>query len=86
MVEHHFLSPNFRGFLAAKFPFTKQKERAKSRVPMYHDHLFSVLYYFEVHQAVGNQPVRFDRLPVKPVRPGSGLVRYETGPNSKFYF
>ena len=31
-------------------------------------------------------PVRFDRLPVKPVRPGSGLGRYQTGPNSKFKF
>ena len=25
-------------------------------------------------------------LPVKPVRPGSGLDRYQTGPNSKFKF
>ena len=32
------------------------------------------------------EPVRLDRLPVKPVRPGSGLGRYETGPNSKFKF
>ena len=32
------------------------------------------------------EPVRFDRLPVKPVRPGSSLVRYQTGPNSKFKF
>ena len=24
--------------------------------------------------------------PVKPVRPGSGLGRYQTGPNSKFKF
>ena len=29
------------------------------------------------------EPVRFDRL---PVRPGSGLGRYQTGPNSKFKF
>ena len=32
------------------------------------------------------EPVRFDRLPVKPVRSGSGLGRYQTGPNSKFKF
>ena len=32
------------------------------------------------------EPVRFDRLPVKPIRPGSGLDRYQTGPNSKFKF
>ena len=32
------------------------------------------------------EPVQFDRLPVKPVRPGSGLGRYQTGPNSKFKF
>jgi len=32
------------------------------------------------------EPVRFDRLPVKPVRPGSGLGRYQIGPNSKFKF
>ena len=31
-------------------------------------------------------PVRFDRLPVKPVRSGSGLGWYQTGPNSKFKF
>ena len=30
--------------------------------------------------------IRFDRLPVKLVRTGSGLVRYETGQNSKFKF
>ena len=29
------------------------------------------------------EPVRFDRLPVWP---GSGLGRYQTGPNSKFKF
>ena len=33
-----------------------------------------------VNRTVGN------RLPVKPVRTGSGSVRYETGPNSKFKF
>jgi hypothetical protein len=40
------------------------------------------------HQGSPNrwEPVRFDRLPVKPVRPGSGLVRYPTGQNSKFKF
>ena len=32
------------------------------------------------------EPVRFDRLLVKPVRPGFGLGRYQTGPNSKFKF
>ena len=32
------------------------------------------------------EPVQFNRLPVKPVRPGSGLVRFETGSNSKFKF
>ena len=32
------------------------------------------------------EPVRFDRLQVKPVRSGSGLDRYQTGPNSKFKF
>ena len=32
------------------------------------------------------EPVRFDRLPVKPVRSGSGLGRYQTGSNSKFKF
>ena len=32
------------------------------------------------------EPVRFDRLPVKPVRLGSGLGRYQTGSNSKFKF
>ena len=32
------------------------------------------------------EPVRFDRLLVKPVRPGSGLDRYQTGPNLKFKF
>src|SRR6185437_1298369 len=32
------------------------------------------------------EPVRFDRLPVKSVRSGSGLGRYQTGPNSKFKF
>ena len=32
------------------------------------------------------EPVQFDQLPVKPVRPGFGLGRYETGPNSKFNF
>ena len=32
------------------------------------------------------EPVRFDRLPVKPVRSGFGLGRYQTGPNSKFKF
>ena len=32
------------------------------------------------------EPVRFDRLLVKPVRSGSGLDRYQTGPNSKFKF
>ena len=32
------------------------------------------------------EPVRFDRLPVKPVRSGSGLGRYQTGTNSKFKF
>ena len=32
------------------------------------------------------EPVRFDQLPVKPVWPGSGLDRYQTGPNSKFKF
>ena len=32
------------------------------------------------------EPVRFDRLPVKPVRPGFDLGRYQTGPNSKFKF
>ena len=32
------------------------------------------------------EPVRFDRLPIKPVRSGSGLGRYQTGPNSKFKF
>ena len=32
------------------------------------------------------EPVRFDRLPVKPIRTGSGLGRYQTGPNSKFKF
>ena len=32
------------------------------------------------------EPVRFDQLPVKPVRTGSGLGRYQTGPNSKFKF
>ena len=32
------------------------------------------------------QPVQFDRLPVKPVRPGLDLGRYQTGPNSKFKF
>ena len=32
------------------------------------------------------EPVRFDRLPIKPIRPGSGLGRYQTGPNSKFKF
>ena len=31
------------------------------------------------------EPVRFDRLLVKPIRPGSGLG-YQTGPNSKFKF
>ena len=30
--------------------------------------------------------VWFDRLSVKPVRSGSGLGRYQTGPNSKFKF
>ena len=30
--------------------------------------------------------VRFDRLPVKPVRTGSGFGRYLTGQNSKFKF
>ena len=40
------------------------------------------------HQGSPNrwEPVRFDRLPVKPVRTGSGLVRYETGQNSKCKF
>ena len=33
-----------------------------------------------VHQTVSN------RTGLKPVRTGSGLVRYETGPNSKFKF
>ena len=39
-------------------------------------------------QGLQNQwePVWFDRLPVKPVRAGSGLDRYETDPNSKFKF
>ena len=32
------------------------------------------------------EPVRFDRLPVKLVRSGSRLGRYQTGPNSKFKF
>ena len=32
------------------------------------------------------EPVRFDRLPVKPVPSGFGLGRYKTGPNSKFKF
>ena len=32
------------------------------------------------------EPVRFDRLLVKPVRPGFGLDRYRIGPNSKFKF
>ena len=32
------------------------------------------------------KPVRFYRLPVKPVRPGFGLGRYQTSPNSKFKF
>ena len=32
------------------------------------------------------EPVRFDRLPVKPVQPGFGLGWYQTGPNSKFKF
>ena len=32
------------------------------------------------------EPVRFDRLPAKPVRLGSGLDRYQTGPNLKFKF
>ena len=31
-------------------------------------------------------PVRFDRLPVKPVRSGSGLSQYQIGPNSQFKF
>ena len=40
-----------------------------------------------VHSRAGlTKPVRFDRLPVKPVRPGYGLGRYQTGPNSKFKF
>ena len=30
--------------------------------------------------------ISFHRFSVKPVRPGSGLVRYQTGPNSKFKF
>ena len=32
------------------------------------------------------EPVRFDRLPVKPVRSGSGSGLYQTGSNSKFKF
>ena len=32
------------------------------------------------------EPVRFDQLPVKSVWTGSGLGRYQTGPNSKFKF
>ena len=32
------------------------------------------------------EPVRFDRLPVKPVRTGSGFGRYPTDQNSKFKF
>ena len=32
------------------------------------------------------EPVRFDRLPVKPVRSGSGSGRYPTGQNSNFKF
>ena len=32
------------------------------------------------------KPVRFDRLPVKPVRIGSGSGRYPIGQNSKFKF
>ena len=32
------------------------------------------------------EPIRFDWLAVKPVRPGSGLSWYQTGPNSKFEF
>ena len=44
--------------------------------------------YSTLNQDLQNrwEPVRFDRLLVKPVRPGTGLVRYETGPNSKFKF
>ena len=30
--------------------------------------------------------IEFDRLPVKPARSGSGLGRYQIGPNSKFKF
>ena len=32
------------------------------------------------------EPVRFDQLPVKSVRPGYGLGRYQIGSNSKFKF
>ena len=32
------------------------------------------------------EPVRKPRLPVKPVRTGSGSGRFQTGPNSKFKF
>ena len=32
------------------------------------------------------EPVRFDRLSVKPVRSGFGLGRYQISPNSKFKF
>ena len=32
------------------------------------------------------ESVRFDRLPVKPIRSGSGLGRYQIGSNSKFKF
>ena len=41
--------------------------------------------YSSLNQGLQNrwEPVRFDRL---PVRPGSGLGRYQTGPNLKFEF
>jgi len=32
------------------------------------------------------EPVRKPRLPVKPVRTGSGTRRFQTGPNLKFKF
>ena len=44
----------------------------------------------QLHQVQGYpnrwEPVWFDRLPVKPDRPGSGSDRYETGQYSKFKF